>query len=304
MRKLPWILFALGISAGAVLFFPFHVFTSQIEQTLTKQGIDARLGDLKLSTGLGLGIGKGGLLALKGSNVSLNLPNGRTLTCKEFVLSPHALALFIGRARVAASCKTEREGSLLSVISGVPVWNPSSLEGSVYIQELKLSLLENLFRLDSLSGVLNGKVQFEMPISKGGPRLPAVTWEASGSKVTLPSVSSDMLSFPSISVGKLSTKGKLTSTGRAEIDELIIGDKSAPIEASLTGNFTMDRRGMPTGADIRGRLRTDPEFERVQLKDIRLDLLFGNTKESGQREFHKVAQGNLFGLLLNPPLDN
>ncbi len=243
------------------------------------------------------------MTALKGTNVNLNLPNGRSLTCKEFVLSPHWWAILIAQARVAAACRTEREGTLLSIISAGPIWKPSTLRGNVYIQDLKLSLVENLLRLDSLSGVVNGQVEFEVPLAKGS-RLPAVSWEASGTKITLPSLASDLLNVPSISVGKLSARGKLTSAGRAEIDELIVGDKNSPIEANLTGNLTLDRRGMPTGADIRGRLRTDPEFEKAQLKDISLDLLFGKTKESGQREFHKAAQGNLLSLLMNPPLDN
>lgn len=303
MKKLPWILFAAGVILGAVFFFPFRVFTTQIEQALAKQaGIDAQLGDLRIGTGLGLGLGRGGVTALRGTNVVLNFAEGRTITCKEFVLSPQFWTLVMAKIRVTAACKTERDGTLISVVSAGPIWNPSQVDGEIFIQDLKLSFLENLLHLDSFSGTLNGQVGFQMPLNKG-PRIPALNWEATGSKVTLPALASDLLNVPSISVGRLSTRGKVSSSGRADIEEFVIGDKNSPVEGNFQGNFTLDRRGMPTGADIKGRLRTDPEFEKAQLKDISLDLLFGKANETGQREFHKMAQGSLLGLIMNPPLD-
>lgn len=304
IKRLPWFLFAFGLVLGSVLFFPFHTLTSRIQAQIQRaSNIDVQMGDLRLGTGLGLGLGRGGLAALRGTNVRIGLGNGQGLQCREFVLSPQLWALLVAKGRVTAACRTERDGSVVSVISVSPIWSPQKLRASLELEGLKLPLLESFVKLNGISGQLDGKVDIEMALVGKGGALPAVTWDARGTKVVLPAVESSFLNLPNIQVGKLATKGRLLPSGRTEIEDFSFGSADAPIEAKVTGSMTLDRHGMPSGADIQGSLRTNPDFEKVQLKDINLDLLFGTAKASGKREFRKLAQGSLTGLLLNPPLD-
>ncbi|MBS1984751.1 MAG: type II secretion system protein GspN [Bdellovibrionales bacterium] len=305
MKKLSILIFAAGLIVGMLLFFPYTLFTSQAEQMLLEQsGIQAQLGNLHLGTGLTLGLNRGGLIALKGEKVRLTFATGKLVVCEDFALSPQILPLFMGQARVTIACDTRNEGSISASVAVSPVWSPATVQADVSLDKAKLTLADAVLPSLGLVGSLSGDVNVSMPIKAGMARIPDVQWNLSGDRIVLPSVSSNFLTLPSISVGSMKSKGRLPPNGKANIEELRFGDKGSPMEGAVSGTLVFDRQGIPTDADIRGRLRTDPEFEKNELKGLNLDLMFGPIKGSGQREFKKQAQGSLFGLLMNPPLDN
>lgn len=299
--KRPLFLFLIGFLPGLAIFFPYRILTSQIESELrTRARVEVRLGDLHLGTGLGLGLGRGGVAALKGRNVNLTLPGGRGLTCQELVLSPHMWSVLIAQLRVTVACRTERQGTIVSVAKLSPLWGPTDLAATVDLEEVKLSLLDSLFGIPNVGGTIDGRLELGLPLASRG--LPTLAWEAEATKLMTPAVAAGFVNFPNISLGTLHARGKLASGGKGEIEELRFGDKSSPLEGLLQGSFALSPQGFPTSADLRGRLRSDPQFERDQLKDINLDLMFGKANSSGFREFRKrAADGNLFGLLMGPP---
>lgn len=305
MTKTP-LVFVAGFAIGAALFFPFRLFTSQIEQTLARSaGIDVRLGDLHVGTGLGLGLGRGGLLAVKGQNVRVTLRSGASFSCNEFVLSPVLLGVFTGALKFGVSCDLGDNGEIIGTAALKPFWAPQTIEANLKADGVRLNVVDEAFALGGLSGRLNGEFGYASPLAMGFGRLPALTWSLAGSEVNLPPVSSDLLNLPSIPMGTISSRGRLSDVlNKLDIEEFRFGAQSTPLEGSIRGSVTMDRRGQPNGADITGQLRSDPDFEKSQLKDINLDLIFGRPRRNGIREFHKKAEGSLLGLFMNPPLDN
>ena len=301
--KFPLLLFALGLLVGAVLFIPFRIFSSQIEQALYAQTrIEAQLGDLSLGTGLRLGPLKGGLLALRGRNTNVYFPDGRSLQCNSFTLSPHLWTFLIGRLQLGVGCDKGKAGEIVAVVKLSPFWKPSSVHVDLSVEGVDLKGFESFTAMPGLVGRLEGQATVSMPLVVGLVRLPDISWDLKGKEVTLPAFSHPLITLPALPVDTLSSKG-LLKNNRIDVQAFQVGTAKAPIEASLQGNVTMDPRGMPTGADLKGTLRTESTFEKTTLQGLNLDLIFGKVKESGKREFRKVAQGSLLGLMMNPPID-
>jgi len=70
-----------------------------------------------------------------------------------------------------------------------------------------------------------------------------------------------------------------------------------------SAGLKLDAKNFPIDGKIKGRIKTDPEWEKKNLTTFNMTSTFGKVKESGMREFTKEVVGNVTSLLFNPPIE-
>lgn len=296
----PYLVGLLGFGVGCVWFLPVQkIVAIGLEKSLGRSGVTVELGSARLGTGLGLGFSKGSLMALKAEAVRIQLPQSLTLRCERLTLAPRLWPFLIGQLQAGFECDLGQYGRLSGRADISSPWNPSAITAFVDAEALDLRILDGL----SASGSFLGKVSGDLRVTDWAPSgrgLPPVSWNLRGQEVATPAVEAELLNIPGLRLGPLATKGTFAA-GKLKIDELSFGSQDSPLQASWKIDFGLDARGLPVSGEWKGTLRTDPEFEKTALSDIKLSLLFGEIKKAGQRDFRKVVRGNFTSLLFNPP---
>jgi type II secretion system protein N len=308
LYALPMLIFGICFLIGLVIFFPIGKLRYVISDAASNMGgLNLQIGRLSMGTGLTMGLLRGGLIGLHGENVTIATNTGASLRCSRLSLSPHLLTLFVGRLELAFSCEIpEGEKSDAMEVSGLvkasPFWKPSNTDLKAELSDVKLDILGSFFpAAASASGALNGEVTVS-DLKPNARTLPKIEWNLKGKDIVLPPVSSDFLNLPSLELGPVQTQGKFTS-GKLKLDDLKFGTDNAPLSGNFHADFGLDSTGQPVSGELTGKLKTDPTFEATQLKDIKLDLLFGKVDPSGSREFKKVVNGSVISLLMSPPVE-
>lgn len=302
ISPLVWGLFAGGFVLGILVFFPLDSLRSSALNRIRQQtGIDVNPRTLYLSSGLTLGFKRASLFALKAEDVTITMTDGNTLKCRELLIAPKILPLLITRLSVSIRCLSPQSGNVTAQMTGSPFWSPQTLTVGLDMDQLSLSLANKFLPSITLNGRLSGEALL-IDYVPGARKLPKATWNISGEGIQSPAVNSDFFSLPQMDLGPLKSTGTYENN-RLEVQELSFGTPQSNLEGRLTANLSVDARGMLSSGDLSGRLRTESNFEKLQLKDINMDLSFGPVKASGYREFRKKMEGGPQSLLFNPPLD-
>ncbi len=299
------IIFTAGLLVGMLCFLPLDAIRSRVLADIGRQTqVEISMGTLSLGSGLDLGFSDWSLFALRGSDAVLSLPNGQLVKCKKLILGPKIFPFLIGRLSAALRCELKQSGQITASLSGAPFWNPKDLSLTLNFQNFNMSMLEQYLDNSPIGGQLSGTVELKdfNPKASG---ISDAAWDLVGSDVLLPPVNQDFLSLPALPLGPMNIKGNFQRS-KLKIEEFKFGKKDSMLEGIIVADLGINSQsGMLTvTGDMSGRLRTDAEFEKTQLKDIGLTLAFGPVKASGFREFKKKANGGVQSLLMNPPLDN
>lgn len=303
ISPLLWILFAAGFLAGVVFFFPLDALRATVLSAIRdRTRIDLSAKSIYVSTGLNLGPRRGSLIALKADDVLITLPDSNTLKCDDLVIAPGLFPLLYGRLSVALRCRSRQSGELLVQAWGSPFWAPQKFQVTTILDNANLALAARFMpQLSAFSGLLSGEIHIQ-DFEPGRTQIPNAEWELTGQEVQSPPLTSDFFNLPALDMGQLKVVGSMESR-KVSLKELSFGSAKTSVEVKVAANLTLDPRGMPSDGDLSGKIRTDPGFEKIQLKDINMDLSFGKVKESGFREFRKKMEGGPQSLLFNPPLD-
>ena len=289
---------------GCVYFFPLQSLQTQLNTQLSQNsGQDIKVINPSLGTGLGVGLISGGLIALRAEKMEIYLPRKSVqVDCYNLTVTPSLLSILLLKAKVAVQCELDQDGaSTVLAIMEAPLWAFEEATVEVELDDIHLDKIARTFKVRGWKGTLNGDVQVS-GIAKG-PRDTAFEWDLEGSGFATPTVKSDFLNLPPLILDKLESKGNLANR-KLLLDSLEIGVQGATkLWASFSANMVLSPQMLPTGGTLKGKMKTDPDFEKDSLKGLNLDLLFGKIKASGLREFTKEVKGNVFSLMMNPPIE-
>lgn len=310
-RVSKWSLFLFGVCFFVSFFwwFPLDQIKGSLIAPIRKQtGVAIRLDNLKVGSGLGLGLTHGGLLGIKSDNLTLLFPGGKILSCKNVILSPHFLSLFTGKISVGVGCELNSQPGdetqissvlRLSIVAG-PFWNPQTAGAKINLTDFSLSQLSIFFPNLEFGGVLQGEITVNDLVIGSSSKPRAVSWNISGKEILTPAIANDFVGVPAIPLESITSKGRLEGDNLV-VEDFKFGSGKSPLEGDVKINFKLDPIGQPISGEILGKIRTQPDFEAAALADkIPMDLVFGKVRPSGFREFKKTLQGNLLSLLLQP----
>lgn len=284
---------------GLFWFFPMWIFQSHFVNAIMKStGVQISSRDMVLGTGLGLGLKRGSLLAIRGQDLSLRLPQGFTFSCRRVVVAPHIVPLFWGQFRAALFCESSKTGELIADAKIWPFWSRDQAQVDVELNKVSMELLTDILSMGNFFGDISGTLSLEKNLKNPSAPIKA-EWNLNGEGLQIPSINAVILSLPALRLGKVETKGAFSGTS-IKVKSLKFGASDTPIEGDLLVDFGLDSRGMPISGMLEGKLRFEPDFEKGQFKDISLDLMFGKVKASNFREFKKPITGSVMSLL-NPP---
>ncbi len=296
--------FVVGLSIGAIFFFPYdHLKFMVIQKISRATGLDLRIQQLKLGTGLGLGVLKGGLIAFKAEGVQVAGPKGGSIECESLVLSPQLWSFLIARLQVTISCKlSEKNKSEVLVVFVLPkFWSQENASAELDLDNVDLSLAESFAPVTGLQGLLSGHLSMDAFSPQKGT-LPNLGWSLSAKGLVLPSLTSDFLMLPAVRLDNLESKGTF-SPSHIKIEQLNFGNENTPLRGQITADLKLDQGSNPQSGEISGKITSDVAFEKSQLRDIDFNDVFGKANEAGERNFKKSANGSWM-FLLKRPLDN
>ncbi|NCN40902.1 type II secretion system protein GspN [bacterium] len=290
---------------GCIYFFPIQSLETQLNSQLSQQTRqDVRVINPKLGTGLGLGLFSGGLIALKAERVEIFMPReSMQIDCNNFILTPNLLALFTLKLHVSIQCQIEKGGpSTILASVKTPVWSFNDAELNIELEDIRLDHLAKMFKAKGWMGKLNGDVSIT-GITQG-MQSASFAWDVNGTGFATPALRSDLLSLPAMVHDRLQTSGEFTS-GNVVVEELQLGVVDVtPMWATFSSaGLKLDAKNFPIDGKIKGRIKTDPEWEKKNLTTFNMTSTFGKVKESGMREFTKEVVGNVTSLLFNPPIE-
>ena len=303
--KLPlWLLFVLSFVLGLVVFLPIERLGARLTSTLRNQtGFDVQIHGLHLGTGLGLGFSKGGLFALRATELKIPLGDQGEVACRPGIITISLVHLLVGQAKLGISCGLDKNGEIVASASK-GFFSKDGLDLDVDLESINLHELAKLANLGALSGILNGNVHIDK-LDLRGSGWNLLSWKINGTDVATPPSTSPIFSLPSLKLGQVQSSGKLDRR-KLVVDQFKFGNAQTPMEGQLTANMGLDSSQgpfWPINGELLGNLRTDPDFEKRQLTGkINLDLAFGVAKASGRREFKKVVNGSPLSIVMDPPV--
>ncbi len=289
---------------GCIYYFPIQSLEHQINSQLSRQtGQDIKIIKPKLGTGLGLGLMSGGLIALKAERLEIYLPRKAVqIDCHNFTVTPSLLSLLILKAQIAVQCELDPEGdsSVVAIIKA-PIWSFKEATVSIELDEILLDPFAKIFKAKGWKGRLDGELFAQGLLENPGTA--RFDWDISGSEFSTPAVRSDFFNLPPFAINKIESQGNFKNPS-LQIDKFEIHiQNSVPIWLSFGGNLGLDPNGLPINGTLKGKMKSDLDFEKENLKELNLDLLLGKVKDSGLREFTKEVKGNVLSLMMNPPIE-
>ncbi len=294
-----------GILAALIFFFPLDPIKDRILSDISAQSqVDITVKEMHIGTGLGLGLSRGSLFALRGEDAVVGFPTGQTVKCQQLIVAPSLLPLLTAQFAVSLYCKSSKIGEVTAQIKGRPFWNPVRLQVEVDLKDFKLSLIEEFTGIGPIGGEVSGSL--ELPeFNPRGKSLSNINWDLSAKDFSSPPVDSPIFSAPPLSVGALKSRGSFSNSHHLKILDLSLGNPQGPIEGAFQSDLKINNtRGIVMlSGQMSGKLRINPEVENTQLKDIKFDIAFGQRKASGFREFTKKLEGGVQSILFTPPMD-
>jgi hypothetical protein len=240
----------------------------------------------------------GGLLALRASRTTIRMANG-TLTCETLRISPHLWRLLLAQIQLGVSCElSTKQGSILQTrLRASPFWAPSSLSAKIQMTQVDLAEFGSFLR-QKFAGRLTGYLEidhFKLPSRELG----SAQWKVLGTGLETPALQSNFFNLPPIRLGALDSEGSWAGQ-QLKVKNLKVGDESGSLWGEFQVDLKLDRSMNPQSGFVQGRLKTDPEFEKSELRDLDLSDLFGSVGSNGYRSFKKEASGNWLFLLQKP----
>ncbi len=310
--KGPTIIFTLGFLISFAWWFPLNQLKGLVLGPLARStGFQVQLENLRFGSGLSLGMTHGSLLGLKADRVFVSGPRTGNFSCQNLVVTPQFWSLFTGNLSLGLGCEILKDEAVEGSVSGRlgatmkiwPAWNPSQLSAHLTLNQFSLQEIESFLPKMELAGALSGDLWIEGIKLKQRGLPDKINWNLLANGISTPSYANDFVSVPSIPLDSLEAKGSFKE-GQLMFDPLKFGNNNSPMEGNIKINFKLDNFGQPIDGEIRGKIRTNPEFETANLADkVNMDLVFGKVKPSGFREFKKSIQGNVLSLLLQPAED-
>lgn len=300
------ILFFAMFAVGFILFFPVHRLQNPLVEFLQKKfAVNLNLSDLRVTTGVTLGLGRGGLFAVRASDVSIGNEGGTFIQCRDLILSPSFLPLFVGQMRMGVWCELEKDSSVTATATISPVWSISTatLGVAANLNKINIDVLQAFFppgALTNVGAVVDGSIDVsELSLERMDLSSPAALFDLKAFEIKTPSVEG-FVRLPALTFASLEAKGSLKSN-RLNVEKLKIGSSEDLLECDLKADLELDESRAPVGGEITGKIRADAGFEAQVLKDlIPMDTYFGKIKPSGFREFKKPIQGSFLSLLAPP----
>gem|GEM_PF-2685201 len=294
--------FLIGFCLGALYFFPFAKIKNKVESSLSKNlGRNVRMQKLSFGTGLGLGLRRGGLLAIKAQNATIQIDRQSDLTCKELTITPQIWSLFITQARVAIHCQISSASEFLLYAATAFLFNKNELDIEIESQNMQIDIFKNnLLKSFPLSGAVDAVIEIdnlnaETKIHNG------VTWELDAQNMELPDIQAVFINLPSLSFDRLSSQGKIDSKNALSLNKFIFGSKENPLSGQISGQVKLSKSYIPNSGEIKGRLKVQPAYEKEYFsKSLNLDKLFGPIKKGNERIFRKKVTSNPLWIL-DPP---
>ena len=210
VKMLPGIVFAAGFILGLAVYFPMEQLRYPIQDIVSKttRG-DLQMGRVRLGTGLGLGLARGGLVAVHAENVMLTLTSGQAVECQEATISPRLFSLLTLKASLAFRCILPKDGTIIGVFSVGPIWKPKTGSVELLLDKVPLEIADGFVPGSSFAGTMDGEVHVDDIDINFPPGNTKVSWNIKGDKVVLPPVNNDFVKLPSISMGPHCNSGKL-----------------------------------------------------------------------------------------------
>jgi type II secretion system protein N len=294
--KNPRVLVLLSFLIGCVLFFPLDRIQGKLLESLRGSGIRMTMGPMHLSRGI---FPEGGLLGFEAQGMQAVVGMGTSIECDEVKISPQVWRLLILRFQIAISCKRKSAGTLLAVVQSGNLFSPSKMTVSMDLNDVDLEVFGSGAGINGLKGVANGSLAIG-ELSNFGPNHIDVDLDLEKLKTPAFSEPSTGASLPSL---ELET-GEIRLTidkGRYDLKRILLGKEKGSFFVDLKGDLVKTPDMMFPKGILAGRVKVDPDLEKTELKDLKLDLYFGKIKDSGFREFKRKELNGSPISLLNPP---
>lgn len=299
-RRVKILLVLSSFIFGLVAFFPIESLESRVNDSLSRAlRMDVQVSNPRLGLGFRAGLMSGGLLGLQAERLEIT-PFGASqpFQCLQPVISPKILALLILRVQIAVRCDIGESRAPLGIVFRAPLYDMKASSAELILDEISAEDLARFASIRGLSGVISGNIRAESFLEDS--RSLKVSWNISGERVQTPAVVNDFAQVPALNFETIESEGSYMRT-RLKVDHLVLGSASkGPFYADLKIDFGLSGQGLPISGSLSGKQKSDPTFERNELSSINLDMLFGQVKPSGMREFKKEVQGSPMSLLMPP----
>jgi hypothetical protein len=114
-----------------------------------------------------------------------------------------------------------------------------------------------------------------------------------------PPLQTNFFNIPGVKLGSLESRGTWAEQS-LKVPVLKFGEDDGPIFGEFSVDLKLDRAMNPQGGSVSGKLKTDPEFEKTEIRDLDLNDLFGGVNSEGWRSFRKEASGSWMFMLEKP----